>query len=247
MAQKTNPIGLRLGSTQVWDLTFQNYGSRSKFYSNFSLKQLTLNNFLQYQFFLSKNNLINKTWLELNNKSFMFKLSCTLTHSTFNRQQFNFFESKIEKVLRSTYRFRPDFEIFHESYPLITASLIASYVNYLHKQKFSLKLITVSLEKFLKSNLNLVKVVFLSNGATTVVLKGFKLKISGRFENTRNRMAKSYEQSYGLLPLIQLKSYVEFYSQPIFTKLGTCTFQVHLFYEIKECKYQEEKRTIKKL
>nr|YP_009988337.1 ribosomal protein S3 [Gelidiella flabella]QNM39613.1 ribosomal protein S3 [Gelidiella flabella] len=234
MAQKTNPIGLRLGLTQVWDLALQNYGGKNKFYSNFILKQITLNNFLQYYLYSKASNFIDKAYVELDYKNIVLRLSYTAKELAVNAQQLNFDERKVKEKLETIHICKTRIEIFHNYNFFITANLVAFYVKSLCEQKFSLKSIMLNLENFLKDNLDATKIVVLKNGVSVITFKGFRLRISGRFENTRNGMAKSYEQSYGSLSLIRLKNYVEFCSQPIFTKLGTCTFQVCLFYEIKD-------------
>nr|YP_009988291.1 ribosomal protein S3 [Gelidiella acerosa]QNM39429.1 ribosomal protein S3 [Gelidiella acerosa] len=233
MAQKTNPIGLRLGLTQVWGTILQNYGNKNKFYSSFILKQFVLNNFLQKYIHTKTNYSLNKIVIELNCKSSKLKFSYAIKKNTLNTKLLNLYEQPLRQLCTSMHSCS-NIEVFRELNSSITARLITSYVNYLFEQKLPLKLILASLENLLKDNLNLGKIIMLRNGVTKVVLKGFKLKISGRFDNTRNRMAKNYEQSYGSLSLAQLKSYVEFHSQTVFTKLGTCTIQVYLFYEIKD-------------
>nr|QNM39567.1 ribosomal protein S3 [Gelidiella fanii] len=238
MAQKTNPFGLRLGLTQVWDSILQNYGNKSKKYTSFILNQIELSNFLQHCLYSKSNYFISKILAELNYKSSKMKVSYSVKKNVLDIQQSHFCETPLKKI-NDVYLRSPNIEVFQESDFSITASILTRYANYLFERKLSLKVILTNLENLLKGNLNSGKIVSLNKGIAKVIFKGFKLKISGRFENTRNRMAKSYEQSSGLLSLTRLNNYVEFHSQTIFTKLGTCTFQVYLFYEIKHAKQKK--------
>nr|YP_009317532.1 ribosomal protein S3 [Gelidium sclerophyllum]AOX48984.1 ribosomal protein S3 [Gelidium sclerophyllum] len=231
MAQKTNPIGLRLGTNQVWDLIVQKYGKKQKSYLNFLKKQFLFNHFfLQHTEFKNVGLLVQKYLIAKytsNNINFIYNTSLVLPNSTLPKELIK----KTQLVLKDTFGIEVNMKLFFSAKSTLTANLLTAYVNYLFEQNFTLKKIISNLILFLKSQLGARKIIYLKNAVQELELIGFKVKISGRFENTRNRMAKTYEQNIGFLSLTCLKNVVEFHNQVIYTKLGTCSFQVWLFYK----------------
>nr|YP_009317601.1 ribosomal protein S3 [Pterocladia mexicana]AOX49053.1 ribosomal protein S3 [Pterocladia mexicana] len=224
MAQKTNPNALRLGSTQVWETTIQNYGKKSSIYSFSLIKHFLANKLALFHFqpvkkdmVLSKRFTIHHKWIGLN-------LKCSDKRSQLSKE--------FEKSLSLIYSKKVKIKNFHMIETYVTAEFLTSYVEYLFTKNFSLKKISLNVFIFLKTCLNMEKIIYSNNTILILNLIGFKIKISGRFDNSRNQMAKSYEQSFGSLSLVRLENYVEFYNKSIFTKLGVCGFQVWLFYKI---------------
>jgi ribosomal protein S3 len=113
-----------------------------------------------------------------------------------------------------------------------TPSLIISYILYNRKKNFSLKKILKRVTFILNSRLNSKKIVYNTKGPIFLKLKGFKIKISGRFDNTRNQMSKTLSNSGGNLPLSKLNSYIEYHNSKIYTNSGLNNLQVWLFYTI---------------
>lgn len=228
MAQKTNPIGLRLGINQVWDSTIQNYGKKHKFYINFLKKELLLNHFF-FQHFKSNANVG------------VFARKCFVAKYTYNNADF-IYNSKISQLnnsltdqtqltLNNISDFNTNIKLFYVIKPIFTANLFVNYAKYLFDQNLSLKKIINNLTLFLKHQLQIKTTFRLKNATKELNLIGFKLKVSGRFRNTRNRMAGSYEQSVGPLSLVCLKNVIEFHNQTIHTKLGASSLQIWLIYK----------------
>nr|YP_009317509.1 ribosomal protein S3 [Gelidium isabelae]AOX48961.1 ribosomal protein S3 [Gelidium isabelae] len=231
MAQKTNPIGLRLGTNQVWDLIVQKYGKKQKSYLNFLKKQFLFNHFFtQHTEFKNVGLFVQKYLIAKytsNNIDFIYNTNLFLPSSILPKKLMR----KTQLVLENTFEVEANIKLFCNDNSILTANLLTAYVSHLFEQNFTLKKIVFNLISFLKYQLGARKIVYLKNAAQELELIGFKVKISGRFENTRNRMAKTYEQNMGFLSLTCLKSIIEFHNQVIYTKLGTCSFQVWLIYK----------------
>lgn len=231
MAQKTNPIGLRLGTNQVWDLIVQKYGKRQKSYLNFLKEQFLFNHFfIQHIEFKNIGLFVQKYFIakyNSNNISITYNTNLFLPGDVLSKK----LVKKTQLVLKDTFEVEANIKLFYSSKSILTANLLTSYVNYLFEKNFTLKKIVSNLISFLKYQLGAKKIVYLRNAVQELELIGFKIKVSGRFENTRNRMAKTYEQNIGFLSLTCLKNVIEFHNQVIYTKLGTCSFQVWLIYK----------------
>nr|YP_009131060.1 ribosomal protein S3 [Asparagopsis taxiformis]AHX02396.1 ribosomal protein S3 [Asparagopsis taxiformis] len=228
MAQKTNPISLKLGKYQVWDSISQNYGKTYIYYSK------VLHNHLQFLIYLNRiffyNFVLSYTeWFILKQKVY---LNIYYSDTTFSESlQFFKMQKEIQKVipkfllLKSCVRF----------YLRISISSISMflmfYTQYLLKKDIALLKIMNSMYKILNSCLNLVKVSYSKNGPIRIKLIGFKIRLAGRFDNSRNQMAKVSKLSLGQLSLTSLNYYMEYSKKDIFTKFGTCGLQIWLFYE----------------
>ena len=60
---------------------------------------------------------------------------------------------------------------------------------------------------------------------------GYKIKLSGRVENTKNQMAKNITYKFGKVSLVTLNNQLDFISKTIFTKLGTYSLSIWLYYK----------------
>jgi|GEM_PF-5891287 len=89
-----------------------------------------------------------------------------------------------------------------------------------------------NVNKVLNLCLNLNKISYFKKGPFRIKLIGFKIRLAGRFDNSRNQMAKITKYNSGSLSLSTLKNKVEYSKNEIFTKFGTCGFQIWLFYKI---------------
>nr|YP_009317463.1 ribosomal protein S3 [Gelidium arborescens]AOX48892.1 ribosomal protein S3 [Gelidium arborescens] len=231
MAQKTNPIGLRLGTNQVWDLIVQKYGKKQKSYLNFLKEQFLFNHFFTQHIEFKNVGLFVRKYLIIkyasNNISFVYNTNLFLPNNILSKNLMK----KTQLVLKDTFEVEANIKLFCIGKSTLTANLLTTYVNHLFEQNFTLKKIVSNLILFLKHQLGARKIVYLKNAAQELELIGFKVKVSGRFENTRNRMAKTYEQNIGFLSLTCLKNVIEFHNKVIYTKLGTCSFQVWLIYK----------------
>ena len=229
MAQKINPISQKLGLIQVWQNTIQNYGKLSINYFFILQRQLQISKFL-VQVFDSNFFLLAGKELFYKQNTFFF----TIYYSTLLNTKFDYvflltnFIKTVKGYLGDNLYIRFYLKLNWYS----TTYLLTKYFQYLLKQNTSTAKTLWLICQFLEKNLNSVKILYLKNGPTKVILKGFKIKLGGRFINSRNQMAKNIEQSVGHSPLINLINHVEFLSTEIFTKLGTCGLRIWLFYEI---------------
>ena len=107
-----------------------------------------------------------------------------------------------------------------------SAQLITFYFNYLVQQNIIFRKAVLVLVSTLILKINSFKVIYSKFGLKKLKLKGFKLKLSGRFENSKNQMSKKLEQTVGVLSLLSLNSYIEFFDLNICSKLGTCSFKI---------------------
>ena len=78
--------------------------------------------------------------------------------------------------------------------------------------------------------LNSAKILTSKTGLKVLKFKGFKLKLSGRFEESKNQMSKTLEQTSGSISLLSTSSYIEFSTLNINSKLGVCNIKIWLFY-----------------
>lgn len=229
MAQKINPISLRLGLTQVWDSTLQNYG---KLYSNYSVilhDQLQIHQLLTQLFKLNKLILGTKQFNHSENTTKLIIFYSDLTHYP------NLDRSISAELLKSTSKWFSNktlIRFYSKPKRFSTANLIFNYAWFLSKQNLSLNRIFWNLYRSLKIQINSKKILHSTYGPIIGELQGFRICLSGRFDNSRNQMAKTIKYKVGSLPLMNLQSYVEFTNSEIHTKLGTCGVQLWLFYKI---------------
>nr|YP_009365201.1 ribosomal protein S3 [Gracilaria changii]ARJ60483.1 ribosomal protein S3 [Gracilaria changii]ART65152.1 ribosomal protein S3 [Gracilaria changii] len=231
MTRKTNPIGLRLGLTQVWDFTIQNYCKLNYYYNSWLLKQWQVNNIISKILKSSKFWVNDKEFWYLKNKLFL-NIYITKEVSTPYADKYLLLIKELSKIILNWFSFKIYLRIYKRIDWTITSDLVSNYIVYLFEQDRSPSRILWQLCEFLKKNLYAKKVVYSTKGIRLIYLKGFKVKLVGRFDNTKSQMAKSIQQSSGSLSLISLKNQVEFIQKDLYTRLGSCGVQVWLFYEI---------------
>nr|YP_009295190.1 ribosomal protein S3 [Dasya binghamiae]AOH77202.1 ribosomal protein S3 [Dasya binghamiae] len=80
--------------------------------------------------------------------------------------------------------------------------------------------------------MNTNKISLCKKGPQKLILKGYKITLSGRFENTKNPMSKTYTTKNGFITLTSLNNNIDFISKNLYTKLGICNIKIWLFYKI---------------
>nr|YP_009317624.1 ribosomal protein S3 [Pterocladiella musciformis]AOX49076.1 ribosomal protein S3 [Pterocladiella musciformis] len=223
MAQKINPIGLRLGLTQVWGIITQNYGKKDNLYRLFLINQFLITKILEQYFTSTKDKIIDRWFI------FHYQGTVLVLKSLDIQPQL---DKDLKANLDLLFPLNLKLNFFNPSETNLTAKFITLYAEHIFNKTGNLKKVSLNIFVFLRKCLNLKKISYCNKTIVQLNLIGFKIKISGRFDNSRNQMAKSYEQSHGSLSLMRLENYVEFYNKTIFTKLGTCSFQIWLFYKI---------------
>nr|YP_009295519.1 ribosomal protein S3 [Mastocarpus papillatus]AOL58003.1 ribosomal protein S3 [Mastocarpus papillatus] len=230
MAQKINPTSFRLGTTQVWDSTLQNYGKPLNVYSTILHKQLQIQKLLPRYFLLNDFLLNYQEWKIRQNKVLLSIYYSPLTYS--QKVQSPKFLKFLPKLLKKSILIEPTIRFYLKLQWSLTPNLIIWYSWHLLDKKTAPKKVILNLCKLLKSYLNFTRVSYFKLGLIETKLIGFKIKLSGKIDSS-NQMAKSLEQTLGRLSLTSLSGIVEYSNKEIYTKSGTCGVQVWLFYSIK--------------
>jgi hypothetical protein len=226
MSQKINPISFRLGLSQVWNNTFQLYGKNLPSYISFLYLKLTLYNYLRRYLDSKQVFLGSLYWFILKDKVVLLIIYESCLNSNLLKLE------KLNLLLHFLTNWNLKLYLLKQTSWVNTPSLIISYILYNRKKNFSLKKILKRVTFILNSHLNSKKIVYNIKGPIFLRLKGFKIKISGRFDNTRNQMSKTLSNSGGNLPLSKLNSYIEYHNSKIYTNSGLNNLQVWLFYTI---------------
>lgn len=224
MSQKINPISFRLGLFQVWNNTFQVYGKN--FYSYRQL--LFLKSYIE-------NYLIIKTTFKsslfLNSISWFANLNTIILLVDYaSIHKYNFKIINPEKIEYFLENFKVKFYTIKNLTWLNSANLVSSYILFTFNSTDSFKSGLKYLLIFLNLHLGTKKVFYTAQGIVILKLRGFKIKISGCFDNTRGQMSKSLKYTRGSLSLLKLNNYVEYSYAPIYTKSGVNGFHIWLFY-----------------
>lgn len=230
MARKVNPISLRLGLTQVWNLTIQNYGKLNYCYMSSFLQYWRTRNIIAKILKFNKFLINDKELWYINNTLFLniYMVDLVKKHSDI----YLFLIKELSKLVCKWFSLKVDLRIYKRISWMTTSNLMLSYVSYLFDENRNLNKILWQVCTFLKKHLHKGKVVYSTKGIRIAYLKGFKIRLVGRFDNTKSQMAKSIQQGSGSLSLLSLKNQVEYMQKNLHTKLGSCGLQIWLFYEI---------------
>nr|UAD89794.1 ribosomal protein S3 [Gracilaria salicornia] len=230
MARKVNPISLRLGLTQVWNLTIQNYGKLNYCYMSSFLQYWRTRNIIAKILKFNKFLINDKELWYINNTLFLniYMVDLVKKHS----DMYLFLIKELSKLVCKWFSLKVDLRIYKRISWMTTSNLMLSYVSYLFDKNRNLNKILWQVCTFLKKHLHKGKVVYSTKGIRIAYLKGFKIRLVGRFDNTKSQMAKSIQQGSGSLSLLSLKNQVEYMQKNLHTKLGSCGLQIWLFYEI---------------
>nr|YP_011003658.1 ribosomal protein S3 [Gracilaria eucheumatoides]WPS66060.1 ribosomal protein S3 [Gracilaria eucheumatoides] len=229
MTRKINPTSLRLGLTQVWDFTIPNYNSFNS-YILLIFKWLQVNSIIIKILRSNKFLISDKELLYINNKLF---LNIYITDLILpSHDKYFLITHKLSKILLEWFSLKICLRIYRKMNYTIMPNLILNYAAYLLEYNRNPNKIIWQVYQLLKGHINSSKIIYCTKGIRLVYLKGFKIQLVGRFDNTKSQMAKSIQQNLGSLSLVSLKSYVEFSHKNLHTKLGSCGLKVWLFYEI---------------
>jgi len=231
MSKKSNPLNLRLGILNSWSFYLQNYGKSPSvnFFINFFI--LYIDHFLDT--FLSKKNLpitFKEIWW--NHKFIYFNLySLELKKENYLNilKEINIV-TKLWKIKNLNIR------IYKNSYWFTNSFLTNNYLHFLSNNCLiiSPKKLFGILILLLTKQINQTKISYFKNGPKKIILKGFRIKLIGRFENTTNKMAKVIEYKIGSLALVQLDNNINYLENQFNTKLGLCNLKIWLFFKIIE-------------
>nr|WQF69670.1 ribosomal protein S3 [Ceramothamnion sp.] len=228
MSQKINPTSFRIGQQLSWNIVHQSYGKKLL---NSSLDIFKLGFFLFLFNRLSKYLVSNSfNFCVLPHKFFIVTL---LTHLNVTKKKL-FLEKHTYCVLtkfKNWYPIESNFLFFVSSNEFCSAQAISFYFNILVKEKIIFRKALLILINLLTSQLQTKKIIYSKFGVKKIKFKGFKVKLTGRFENSKNQMSKNMEHIVGSLSLLSIESYTEFSELNIYSKLGVCNFKIWLFYQ----------------
>lgn len=220
MAQKINPTSVRLGKKLFWKFLFQNYGQKLCKYSEYHLA-------IWFSLFLVKT-LQKQNIILTSNFAFLpSAISAIFIAPTINSQQ------NLLGVLACRQAWWPSnkiFLLFCNSNSTKSALFITSYFKHLIQVNFFFRKALVIITKILEQQLEQQKLIVTNSGLQRIVLKGFRLTLVGRFENTKTQMSKKLCHKSGLLSLNSLNSFVEYSSATVDSPLGVYNLKVWLFY-----------------
>nr|AHX02471.1 ribosomal protein S3 [Riquetophycus sp. HSY-2014a] len=232
MAQKIHPISFRLGVVQVWNSTIQFYGKSFNQYYLILHKYLQIQNFL-FRLFKKNNLLLDFQELKIKRNKICLNIYYLYLPYVKNFDNYLFF-GKISKIINQWYFLPNKIHFYLKSELKSTANLIVIYAQYLLNKNMMHKKVLWNLCKLLQLQLDIEKVCCFKSGLLKIKLKGYKIRLAGRLDGSKNQMAKSIEHTTGALPLTNIKNCVEYKNKELYTKSGVCGLQVWLFYEIKE-------------
>nr|ANH09497.1 ribosomal protein S3 [Coeloseira compressa] len=223
MPRKINPTSFRLGILQVWSTFFQNYGNSLNNYVQFLTLKFNIQQFF-FNFYQYSKFLIFNSNLQLN-KSFIF--------FNFYSPHFIINKNLVCKILPSFLDTHFLFRFYVIPYFFfLNLNLLISYIQFLFNKSINLLKIIRDITLIFFNNIGLKRIILSKNGPLVITLIGFKIYLSGRFDNSRNQMAKCVFKHIGVTPTSSLKHYVEFKYFKINSKLGIIGLQIWIFYTI---------------
>lgn len=229
MPRKSNPKSLRLGFTKVWDNVSQHYGQNLQIFIIFFYKYLISLNFISKKL-IQNNILINN--IEIWHTNFEIKIKIYL-----NSENITYYEisKNIIKVLTYWFYFNKFFRInfIYNKMNFYTVDLLKLYIDYLFTiLNYTPKKIVAIISVLIANKLNKNKVTYSKMGPLNLYLKGYKIILNGRFDNSKSGMAKTLILQNGSLKLISLNNQIDFVSKNLHTKFGVCNLKLWLFYKI---------------
>lgn len=227
MSQKINPISFRLGLFQVWNDTIPIYNKKNNFY--LLNQKNNLENYL--------NSLFSKMKIYLGSSILVLsssKVLVVITYSDYKNLSLQL--PNLVRHLNNTVKklfYVPAF-VYLVKYTSWSSSseLVKFYLLSENSKTLSIKNVLQNTSKIILNQLGTKKSVYTSKGPVLLKLSGFKLKLSGRFDNSRNQMTKTIKYSKGSLPMPSINTYSEYSHVRIHTKSGVCGLGIWLTYTI---------------
>nr|YP_010620189.1 Ribosomal protein S3 [Dipterosiphonia australica]WAX04225.1 Ribosomal protein S3 [Dipterosiphonia australica] len=225
MAKKINLNGKCFALTKLWANQFQQYG---KF--NFLFKKYILFSYL-FKEIISKKFAFNNFFSLMQIKTFIYShtILIKLFISNFNTFKqiswiYLLWNQNLQKLTFSLV-------IFLNKKLYFSKEFLEAYLCYLSSNEFnSPKRIFNLINLLLSNHLNKIFVMLTKNGIKNQKFIGFKLQLRGRFEPTKNAMAKCVTLKSGKINSTNLKIKIDFSNYFFYTKLGTSNLKIWLFY-----------------
>nr|WCH57655.1 ribosomal protein S3 [Hypnea sp.] len=230
MAQKINPTSLRLGILQLWMLNIPFYGKSFKPFFLLYHNYLNSYKFLKKLFNLNGFTIIHQQWKIQGSN---IKLNIYYTKLFFSNCNYFKFYKLIYKILDKLFFKKIKIYFYLLPTTFLSNNLLHAYSNYLIYNNASIKKVLWNLSKILEYKVGSLKVISTNLGVKCLELKGYKICISGRIDNSKTQMAKSINFQKGYLCSTSLYNHIIYSKSPLYTKSGVCGVKIWLFYEFK--------------
>nr|BED43664.1 ribosomal protein S3 [Pyropia sp. Myanmar_A]BED43688.1 ribosomal protein S3 [Pyropia sp. Myanmar_B]BED43712.1 ribosomal protein S3 [Pyropia sp. Myanmar_C] len=224
MGQKINPQGFRVGVNNLWFAENQCYGKSFKNPKNLYKKSIFATNYLN-QHFESKTLAKSKPQLKIIDN----KWQCNLQYTSLLPK--NDFDPQILKKLISKFLIIK-LQSYNTPFWYQNGALLCEFITYCLKKGFAFRK-AINFLKFLFIDKKNHKIVLKTvSGIQLFEFTGLKIKYTGRFGGSRNRMSSSTTFRMGAVPLQKLETHIEFNEILLYTKQGICNLQVWMAYKI---------------
>ncbi len=225
MSQKINPISFRIGLLQLWNVTASSYDKKINFF--YLNQKHILEKYLKFLFAKTQIHIGNFVWVFKINKIFLL-INCE--NSIIPKFEFQYIYNILARISEKI--FSIPFQVYlikHNSWST-SSELIKSYLVYSSTKSFSIKTILKNINTIICNQLGEKKLMYTIAGPTMLQLSGFKFKLSGRFDTSRNQMSKTIKHKNGVLFLSNLDVYTEYSHVHVYTKSGICGLGIWLTY-----------------
>ena len=225
MSQKINPISFRLGLFQVWNDTVSTYNKKSDF-SPLNQKYLLENYF---------GSLLTKAGIHVGNFSWVISSNRVLLVITYVDTKESSFQSsnilqRLNGIIRKVFGASSSVYLIKHLSWSSSSELIKAYLRTENNQALPIKNVLRNASKVVFNQLGTKRCIYTSKGPLMLQLSGFKFKLSGRFDNSRNQMTKTIKYGHGSLPMPSISTYSEYSHTHIYTKSGVCGLGIWLTY-----------------
>nr|YP_010620143.1 Ribosomal protein S3 [Herposiphonia versicolor]WAX04179.1 Ribosomal protein S3 [Herposiphonia versicolor] len=228
MTKKTNLTGKCLTLTTYWLNFFQNFENFYILYSKYFLISILFNSLLKKLVLFKKTNFFHQINFLVSSKKLIIILSVNSKHH-FLMQIIKDFWFLI--WLKNFSIFYLKLIVFSIKMFYLSKIFLEEYIFYLTNYfSFSPKKIFNMLNIFLLKNLNQESLSLSKRGIKIKRFIGFKIKLIGRYETSKNSMAKSVLIKSGKISSVSLKTCINFMNHYFYTKLGISNLKVWIFY-----------------
>nr|WCH57919.1 ribosomal protein S3 [Hypnea nidifica] len=230
MAQKINPTSVRLGISQLWLSNIQFYGKSFKLYF------LSFHYYLRSFLFLRKvSNIMgfiiyHQQWKITKLGSIVLNLYYGQSFFVLDKNFLEFYK-KIQKTFNILFLKKIEISFYLLTFSPLSKNLLHSYSQFLGSNNLTSKKILWNISILLNKYLNSSKLVYTPKGVKVFKLKGFKIQISGRIDDSKTQMAKSLNLNVGISRLTSLEDSIVYITNVVYSKSGICGLKIWLFYE----------------
>ncbi len=228
MTKKINPLGKCLALTFFWPNSLQNFGNFFYFVNKYLFIYLLFHHFLVKLMSFKKKYFVNQFTFFIFSKLFLIRFS----NLSFDYFWLAFLNDFFWKFWKSNFLFLP-LKVFYflTKNFYLSADFLWDYLNYLTKNFcFSPKKTFNLLILFLTKNYFHLSLFKSKKGFKIKRFVGFKIKLIGRFESSKNAMSKNIIYKFGKINSSNLQINTNFLTYTFFTKLGVSNLKIWIFY-----------------